>query len=160
MQEFLFKYVEETDSFCAISYHGDDIDVSIPSTHWGKPVTILFDDLLKNHAEIRSIVIPDTVTEIGGFVFDGCINLKHINLPDVLESMWQYAFTRCGLESIDLPDRVTQIIPYTFMDCKSLRQVFCGNGMKKIYAHSFKGCDSLVNLQCSPDVDIDPNFKE
>lgn len=84
MQEFFFRYVEETDSFCAISYRGDAAEVAIPPMHWGKPVTILFDNLFKGHAEIRSVVIPDTVTEIGGFVFDSCCNLKHIKLPDAL----------------------------------------------------------------------------
>lgn len=159
MQEFLFKYVEESDSFCAVCYQGDAAEVVIPQTHWGRPVTILFDDLFKGHAEVRSVAIPDTVTEIGGFVFDGCINLRHINLPAALESMWQYAFTRCGLETIVLPDRVTQIIPYTFMDCKRLRQVRCGSGMRKIFAHSFKGCDSLDGIVCDPSVFVDPDFK-
>lgn len=73
--------------------------------------------------------------------------------------MWQYAFTRCGLEDIVLPDKVMQIIPYTFMDCKSLRQVYCGSGIKKIHAHSFKGGDSLTDIQCGPDVYVDPDFK-
>lgn len=159
MQEFLFKYVEETDSFCAIRYQGDEADVIVPPMHWGKPVTILFDDLFKGHNEIRSVSIPDTVTEIGGFVFDGCNNLKHVELPASLESMWQYAFARCGVENITLPDRYSQIIPFTFLDCKSLQQVVCGSGMKKIYAHAFRGCDSLTDLLCGPDVDIDLEYK-
>ena len=160
MQDFLFKYVEETDSFCAIHYQGDAADVVVPSMHWGKPVNILFDDLFKGHGEIRSVSIPDTVTEIGGFVFDGCNGLKHVELPAALESMWQYAFARCGVESITLPDRYTQIIPFTFLDCKSLRRVVCGSGMKKIYAQAFRGCDSLTDLQCSSTVDIAPDYKE
>lgn len=160
MQDFLFKYVEETDSFCAIHYKGDAADVVVPSMHWDKPVTILFDDLFKGHGDIRSVSIPDTVTEIGGFVFDGCNGLKHVELPAALESMWQYAFARCGVESITLPDRYTQIIPFTFLDCKSLRRVVCGSGMKKIYPHAFRGCDSLTDLQCSSTVDIAPDYKE
>ncbi len=159
MQEFIFKYVEESDSFCAISYRGDETDVVIPPVHWGKPVTILFDDLFKGHTEICSVAIPDTVTEIGGFVFDGCLNLKHISLPNSLESMWQYAFARCGLETIELPPNVTQIIPFTFMDCKSLTKVTCGPNMRKIYAHAFKGCDNLTVLQHHPKVETSPDYR-
>ena len=81
MQEFFFKLVEETDSYCAMSYHGDEPHVIIPSTHWGRPVTMLFDDLFKNHHEITSVVIPDSVREIGGFAFDSCDNLLNITLP-------------------------------------------------------------------------------
>ncbi|MBR0072492.1 MAG: leucine-rich repeat domain-containing protein [Bacteroidales bacterium] len=159
MENFSYKYVPESDSFCAIGYQGHSPEVVVPSMHWGKPVTILFDNLFRGHAEIRSVLLPDTLTEIGACVFDGCMELRHIALPDSLESMWQYAFARCGLESVELPPKVTQVIPFTFFDCKRLQTVACGPNLKKIYAHAFQGCHSLVELRHSQQTIVSPDYK-
>ena len=147
MQDFFYKYVEETDSFCAQKYTGDDCEVTIPSMHWGKPVTMLYDDLFKGHAEIESIHIPDTVREIGGFVFDGCTALRHITLPQSLENMWQYAFVRSSIEEIVLPKSVRYIVPFTFKDCKDLRRVVGNKGLLKVWMSAFEGCTKLTDLQ-------------
>ncbi len=159
MEDFIYKYVPESDSFCAIGYLGDKRDVAVPAMHWGKPVTILYDNLFRGHAEIRSVTLPDTITEIGACVFDGCMDLRHISLPNSLESMWQYAFARCGLETVALPPKVTQVIPFTFFDCKRLHTVECGENLQKIYAHAFKGCDSLKYLSHSPKTIVSPDYQ-
>ena len=80
MQEFSFKVMED-ETFAVTGYTGDEKEVVIPDTHWGKPVTVLFDGLFSGHAEIERVRIPDTVTDIGEFVFDGCRNLRQISLP-------------------------------------------------------------------------------
>ena len=50
----------------------------IPDSYYGCPVSVLMDDIFKNHTEIEKVILPDTLTDIGGFVFDGCTSLKHI----------------------------------------------------------------------------------
>ncbi|MBQ6682871.1 MAG: leucine-rich repeat domain-containing protein [Bacteroidales bacterium] len=157
MQEFFFKLVEETDSYCAMSYHGDEPHVIIPSTHWGRPVTMLFDDLFKNHHEITSVVIPDSVREIGGFAFDSCDNLLNITLPANLENLWQYAFVRSSVEEVILPPGIRYIYPFTFKDCKRLRRVVCNDSLEKIWMSAFDGCHHLSQLLYGPNVTIVPN---
>ena len=157
MQEFFFKLVEETDSYCAMSYHGDEPHVIIPSTHWGRPVTMLFDDLFKNHHEITSVVIPDSVREIGGFAFDNCDNLLNITLPANLENLWQYAFVRSSVEEVILPPGIRYIYPFTFKDCKRLRRVVCNDSLEKIWMSAFDGCHLLSQLLYGPNVTIVPN---
>ena len=71
MQEFDFKYAVN-DTYMAVRYYGDEADVVIPDTWYGKPVSVLGEDLFKGHTEIRSIGIPASVTHIMGFAFDGC----------------------------------------------------------------------------------------
>ena len=68
MQEFQYKMLED-ETFAVTGYSGEEKEVVIPDTHWGKPVTVLFDSLFSGHAEIESIQIPDTVTDIGEFLF-------------------------------------------------------------------------------------------
>lgn len=122
--------------------------------HWGRPVTMLYDDLFKDHAEIAAVHLPDTIREIGGFVFDGCSSLTHIDLPAGLENMWQYAFVRSSVEEIVLPERVRYIVPFTFKDCRRLRSVVCNDGLLKIWMSAFDGCDSLVDLLYPSDVEV------
>ena len=155
MQEFYFKYAEDG-TYCAQSYEGDEAEVVIPEVYCGKPVTILLDNLFAGHSEITSVKIPDTVTQIGGFVFDGCSNLHQITLPKDLTDMWGYAFVRCGIEEIILPEHVKSIVSFTFKDCKNLKKVVCNDGLKKIYSWAFGGCDQLKDFQAGADVEISP----
>jgi len=142
----MYKPVEENGTYCIISYKGNESEVFIPEMYCGHPITVLFDDLFKGHNEITKVHIPDSVTNIGGFVFDGCTNLREIVLPANLENMWQYAFVRSGIEEITLPPKIKYISPFTFKDCKRLRKVVCNDALEEICAHAFDGCDNLVEV--------------
>ena len=106
MQEFYFKQVDDG-TFCITGYVGDEAEVVIPTD---RVYTILSDRIFRGHSEITSIQIPDTVTDIGEFVFDGCVNLRHLTLPSQLKTLWGLSFVRCGVEEFVLPDQL-RIIP-------------------------------------------------
>lgn len=160
MQDFFYRILEDG-TYCVTEYRGDEADVVIPDTYGGKPVTVLFDRLFRGHSEITSVRIPDTVTDIGSFVFDGCSSLKHIDLPPALSNMWDAAFARSSVEEIVLPDGITSIVPFTFKDCKELKRFVCNPGLKKIYAWAFHGCSNLKDFQCGPDTEVSEDaFKE
>ena len=156
MQELMYKMIEDG-TYCVSAYRGDEANVIIPDSNG---VTILFDKLFMGHQEITSVHIPDTVTDIGEFVFDGCTNLRYIELPSQLTCLWGYTFARCGIEEIILPDKLTTLPPFAFKDCKNLKKVVCGSGMKKIYSWVFGGCDQLVELVHGTNVEISPNAFE
>ena len=155
MQEFEFKMIED-ETYSVTGYRGDEAEIIIPDTHGGKPVTVLFDDLFAGHPEITQVHIPETVTDIGEFVFDGCTSLKGIELPDALEHIWPYAFARSGIETIALPGKVTSIAPFTFKDCKSLKKISCGPNLKNVYAYAFGGCESLAEFYFAPGTKLSP----
>ena len=159
MQEFYYKQMEDS-SYCVTGYRGDEAEVVIPERHWGQPVTALFDGLFCGHQEITSVHIPETVSQMGEFIFDGCENLRHLELPGALTHLWGYTFVRCGLEEIVLPDQLTALPPFAFKDCKNLKKVVCGAGMKKIYSWVFGGCDQLTELIHGPQVEISPRAFE
>ena len=154
MQEFYYNRVEDG-TFCLTGYVGDEAEVVIPDD---KVFTILSDKIFRGHEEITSIRIPDTVTDMGEFLFDGCVNLRHLKLPKELKTLWGYTFVRCGIEEIVLPDGLRIIPPFAFKDCRNLRKVFCGAGLEKIYSWAFGGCDQLREecLIHGPGVDISP----
>ncbi|PLX32771.1 MAG: hypothetical protein C0604_04750 [Clostridiales bacterium] len=130
-------------TYCINGYKGSEKHVVFPKNI---VITILHDDLFKGHAEIESVELPDTVTEIGGFIFDGCTGLKSIKLPQNLRSMWQYEFTRTSIEEIEIPGSVESIIPFTFFQSNKLRKVFLNEGTTKISAWAFKECTALTDV--------------
>ena len=158
MQVFYYKSVE-AGPFCVTGYEGDEAEVVIPEDHI---VTMIYDKVFRGHAEIQSIRMPDTVTDLGEFVFDGCRNLRQLTLPAQLKTLWGYTFTRCGIEEILLPDSLRIIPPFAFKECKNLRRVVCGAGLEKIHAWAFAGCEQLTEagLVHGPGVEISPQAFE
>ena len=154
MAEFVFQINYDEQSYTVMGYKGTEQTVVIPDKYAGKPVTILFDKLFVGHEEITSVIIPDSVTDLGEFLFDGCKNLRHIQLPSNLQYLWGYTFARCGLEEIVLPDSLKRIPPYCFKECIHLKKVTCGSGMKQIDSWAFGGCSQLTELIHGPDVKI------
>ena len=154
MQEFRFQMNVDEHSYALMGYEGDEKAVVVPETYGGKPVSVIADKVFAGHAEIESLHLPDTVTDLGEFVFDGCENLKHLTLPQSLERLWGYTFVRCGLEEIVLPDMLQAIPPFAFKDCKNLRSVKGGNNLKKVYAWAFGGCENLREFDCPATADI------
>ncbi|MBO4289498.1 MAG: leucine-rich repeat domain-containing protein [Lachnospiraceae bacterium] len=146
MQEFTYKEMDDG-SYCVMTYEGDEAEVKIPDTAGENGcITVLNDDLFKGHEEITSVTIPETVTDIGEFVFFGCKNLKQLQLPAGLQTLWGCTFTNCGLEEIILPDGIKSIPSYCFMDCADLKRVVCGKGLTNVRAWAFGGCDALKEL--------------
>lgn len=153
MQQFMYDHLEDG-TICISGYMGDEAEVVIPPLYGERPITVLFDDLFKGHEEITSVQIPDTVTNIGANVFDGCVNLRHVELPAELTDMWQYAFCNSSIEEIVIPDKVKSIVSFTFKDCKNLKRVVLGAGVENIRAWAFEGCTSLEGLENVPGVNI------
>ena len=156
MGEFEHKLMEDG-GFCIVSYSGNTAEVVIPDVIGkGSPVTILYDDLFKGHPEITSIHIPDTVTDMGEFVFDGCTGLKSLKLPSGLENLWGYTFAGSGIEEIVLPEKLKSIPSFAFYNCGNLKRVVCNASLKKIRAHAFSGCENLTELVTGPETEISP----
>lgn len=159
MQEFRFDLVDDG-TFCLSRYTGNEAHVVIPETNCGGRITILFDRLFRGHTELESVKIPDTVTDMGEFMFEGCEKLRHIELSSHLEHLWGYTFFSCGIEEIILPDKLMSIPPFAFKDCKNLKRVVCGKGLWKVHSWAFGGCDQLTEFIHGDNVIISPQAFE
>jgi hypothetical protein len=61
-------------------------------------------------SSLESIVLPDSVTSIGGRAFIGCSALRRVNIPDSVTSIGHRAFhALLNLEGISIPESVTSV---------------------------------------------------
>jgi len=80
--------------------------------------TLIDSDIFINCKYIETVVLPESVVEIGKEAFSGCSNLQSINIPDALTKIEAYAFNDCtSLEIVSIPDSVTTIGEYAFYNC-------------------------------------------
>ena len=105
---------------------------------WSKTIGCLF---------LNSLVIPDSVTNIGDYAFWGCKSLKSLVIPDGVTSIGDCAFYDCeSLKSLVIPDSVTSIGKSAFLNCKSLKSLVIPDSVTHIGNGAFKACSSLKSL--------------
>ena len=121
---------------------------------------ILYDKELKTILYVPekiegSVSIPDGVTSIGNYAFEGCISLTSITIPDSVTSIGHGAFSGCSLlTSITIPDSVTSIWNYAFSGCSSLTSITIGSGVTSIGDDAFYACSSLCVVYNNSDITL------
>ena len=107
--------------------------VTVPGTLEGKTVVSLGNNAFKGASNITSVVIPESIKEIGLWAFSGCTSLSNVNLGNV-EKLSNMAFNNCtALTSIKLPKTLTKIASGApFSGCTNLKHIELEDGMTVI----------------------------
>ena len=93
---------------------------------------------------LTTINIPDAVTEIGGGLFNGCCNLTDISISQNIELIRGYAFYNCSsLTAVYLPKSLKQISVNVFERCANLKSITIPNSVTSIGANVFSSCSKL-----------------
>ncbi len=95
--------------------------------------------------EVESVVLTDTIEEIGYNAFDDTRKLKKITLPKNLKKIDSYAFSGSGIEEVVIPDGVTVIEEYAFED-GNFRKVKLGRKTKILKSAAFSGNEKLSDI--------------
>ena len=100
-----------------------------------------------NGSEVKDLVIPNSVTNIGKYAFSGCPGLTSIVIPNSVTTMSDYAFSSCsGLTSVIIGSGVTTICKGAFADCSDLTSVAIGNNVTTIDDFAFRNCTDLTDI--------------
>lgn len=100
---------------------------------------------------LKSVIIPESVTEICGGAFSGCTSLESITIPPSVqiidgEEYGGGAFSHCvALENVILSEGLTEIGEDAFSYC-ALRSIAIPASVKTIKPGAFKGCTSLESF--------------
>jgi hypothetical protein len=94
-----------------------------------------------------SFTIPNSMTKIEDYTFDGCGSLTGVTIPDSVTSIGHYAFRDCSsLTSMIIPNSVTSMGEFAFRDCSSLTDVTISNSVGSIGEGAFYTCSGLTSI--------------
>ena len=135
-----------------------------PFTRWDSkleclsPNFVYEDDILFNkdksriisfrNQNIKSYVIPSSVTSIGDSAFSWCDSLSEIVIPSSVTSIGKGAFSCCdSLSEIVIPSSVTSIGDSAFSCCYSLSEIVIPSSVTSIGDSAFYNCKFPDNLK-------------
>ena len=102
--------------------------------------------LIKYTGSESHVIIPECVTEIGEYAFDGCTSMGSVVIPENVWDIGSFAFRGCtNLTSVTIPDMVMEIGGYAFKGCTSLTSVTMLY-TTTIRTGAFEGCTSLTSV--------------
>ena len=143
-----FKYavseIEGEQGLIFVGFDSSLTNIEIPSSVGSMPVKGVSGGAFVNNKSVKSVILPNSVTEIPSLMFHGCEELTYVPLPDSITSIGEDAFGGCKkLESFSMPDSVTSIGRAIFGDCYNLKFIKLSNNITELTDQMFVNCDSL-----------------
>lgn len=138
--------IANLDAWCRISFDGTCLD-----DHWPSPYNPFYyaNHLYVNGAEITDLIIPESVSYIGDYLFECCPGLNSVTIPNTVTSIGWGAFYGCtGLTSVMIPNSITFIGWDSFYGCTSIKDLYIGDSVETILGAAFNDCTSLSNIYC------------
>ena len=98
-------------------------------------------------SSLTSITIPNSVTSLGESCFFWCYSLTSITIGNSVTSLGESCFYGCSsLTAITIPNSVTSLGSYCFEGCRSLTSITIGNSVTSLGTNCFNGCSSLERM--------------
>ncbi|MDE7402096.1 MAG: leucine-rich repeat domain-containing protein [Muribaculaceae bacterium] len=97
--------------------------------------------MLLRAVNLRHVILPDNVREIGQRAFNQALYLEDINIPSNCTSILDYAFAYCKsmkFEKLVIPDGTTRITPFSYLYCESIEEVVLPASVKRIETAAFE----------------------
>ena len=90
--------------------------------------------------ELEELVIPDSVESVGKWsVFRDCTSLKSVKLSAHLKTITESMFSGCtALENVQMPENLEIIERYAFHDCPNLKPIDIPDSVKTIFDDAFE----------------------
>ena len=101
---------------------------------------------------IEEFTFPAHAAEIQSELLRGCVNLKKVNIPSGVESVWDRAFEGCAaLESVELPESLEVIGEGAFSSMEKLKRIDLPAKVRQIGDEAFSFDPALETVGISPE---------
>ena len=135
-------------------YSGNATALYIPGEIDGHEVVAIGDSAFEDRTDLRTVMIPDSVTEIGSCAFNNCTNLSNVTLSQNLKYMEGRAFGSCEkITKIEIPKSLDNCgnsgyASYhgPFGACSGLKKITFEEGTTEISSGLFRGCTGLEEI--------------
>ncbi len=143
---FSFFYWEANGEDITITgYIGNPFTFTIPEKIGSKTVVAIKDEAFRGCSSLESIVLPDSIKEIGYSAFRECTSLKSIILPESVTVIPEYLFEGCtSLESVTISSSTKEIKTYAFANCTSLENIYIPNTVENMANYVFQNDRALT----------------
>ena len=127
--------------------------VVIPREIGGKPVTSIAEGAFSGCAQITSIQIPNSISNVGYKAFSGCPAITSLSIPSSVTNMGAAAFEGCwNLQSLSLHGPAI-IIENSVCGLPALRSLEFGISVRTISQGAVSNCSHLASLTIPGDVE-------
>ena len=160
---FAFELDDSGTGYVITDYVGDEAELVIPDEYDGLPVTGIASNAFESNKQLIVVIIPDSVTSIGEYAFNGCSSLERITVPFVGaikdgtdNTHFGYIF---GASSYDnnyayIPASLKEVVVtggtsignYAFRGCADLISVTILNSVTSIGGGAFENCSGLTSV--------------
>ena len=135
-------------------YSGNATALYIPDEIDGHEVVAIGDRAFQNRTDLRTVMIPDSVTEIEAYSFNNCTNLSNVTLSKSLKYMGGRAFGSCEkITQIEIPKSLDNCgnsgyASYhgPFGACSGLKKITFEEGATEVSNGLFRGCTGLEEI--------------
>lgn len=144
----------------ALNQTFDDGLLNIPPTYNGLPVTRIASGGFYRDASIKTIIIPDSITDIGASAFEGCEVLDSLTIPfigqskdDVANAYIGFIFGQesyTGNSALRVKKIIltggTEISNYAFYGCVVTEEIILPDSLEQIGRSAFESCSRLKKI--------------
>ncbi len=146
---FDFEKLDDGWELVKYNYNADPriTELEIPEKYKFKKVKSIGAKAFSSASFLKSVFIPDTVTNIGTSAFEYCEGLEEARLPRNLKIVDHCTFKFCtSLKKIALPAKCAVIRSFAFSGCASLETAELSEMMCVIYNGAFENCSALRDV--------------
>ena len=124
----------------------EEESMEIPAEINGQRIVGIADEVFFQLGAITNIKIADGIRYIGKNAFAECADLVNVELPETLERIGDYCFSKTPLEEIKLPASVVEVGVGAFMECEELLTAVLPENLEVVPANMFTGCKNLNDI--------------
>ena len=130
------------------AYSGSDAAANLKSVTIADSVTEIGENAFRDCADLPDVVIGNGMETIGTAAFQGCKELKNIDFGSSVTSIGNNAFAGCtALPKVTFPESLTKIGNYAFQECSALKDISFPSSLTTIGEGAFKNCTAIVELR-------------